>query len=429
MGKSSAGTHSLVPGSAGLSHEKFSAETLVWRTPQAGGYCHCVARASRLVATPSKLRAGALIFAAWTLFGLSLGQQVYVLQAGRGPAGVWSHAMALQLHYCLLWALVTPGVLWLGRRFPVLAPRARRARGFWWRAAIHLPASLACSVVVQIAHGSLLSRIFAGWFPRPVLSDLARSAMTNVDYGFLLYWLVLLIGQAFDYVRSLDQAQLRHAELQEQLAEAQLQALRMQMHPHFLFNALNSIAELIHDSPSAAEQMVTGLGELLRIYLRSSETQEIALAQEIDFLRRYLAIQSVRFDDRLTVDIDLQPGTRGAVVPSLILQPLVENAIVHGIADRERDGVIQIRAVLRGTWLALSVTDNGPGGGEPADRPLVEGTGLHNTRRRLERLYGAQHEFSVHAVDGGGMCAALRIPFQQPVPGAPHAQDEDHHRR
>ncbi|HEX3478934.1 MAG TPA: histidine kinase [Kofleriaceae bacterium] len=377
---------------------------------------------------PSKLRAGALIFAAWSLFGLSLGQQVYVLQDGRGPAGVWSHAMALQLHYCLIWALVTPAVLWLGRRFPVLAPRARRARGFWWRAAVHLPAGLACSVIVQITHGSLLSQIFSGWFPQPVLSDLARSAMINVDYGFLLYWLVLLLGQAFDYVRSLDQAQLRQAELQEQLTHAQLQALRMQMHPHFLFNALNSIAELIHDSPNAAEQMVNGLGDLLRIYLRSSETQEVALAQEIDFLRRYLAIQQVRFDDRLTVDIELDPGAHSAVVPSLILQPLVENAILHGIADRERDGVIRIRAALDRSSLALSVTDNGPGFA-CADRPLVEGKGLHNTRRRLERLYGEHHDFSVRTVDGGGTCAALRLPLKHIAPGAPHAEDEDPHRR
>jgi two-component system LytT family sensor kinase len=377
----------------------------------------------------SRLRASALILVAWSLFGLSLGQQVYVLQGGRGPAGVWSHAMALQLHYCLLWALVTPGVLWLGRRFPVLAPRARRARGFWWRAAVHLPAGLACSAIVQIAHGSLLWRIFSGWFPPAELSDLARSAMINVDYGFLLYWLVLLIGQAFDYVRSLDQAQLRQAELQEQLTAAQLQALRMQMHPHFLFNALNSIAELIHESPDAAEQMVNGLGDLLRIYLRSGETQEIPLAQEIDFLRRYLAIQQVRFEDRLTVDIELEPGTADAIVPSLILQPLVENAIRHGVADRERDGAIQIRAELRGASLALSVTDNGPGIVERPARPPVDGKGLLNTRRRLERLYGEHHEFSVRAVDGGGTCAALRLPLKQIASGAPHAQDEDPHRR
>jgi len=245
-----------------------------------------------------------------------------------------------------------------------------------------------------------------------------RSAVSNVDYGCILYWIVLLIGQAFDYMRSLEHAQVRQAELQEQLAEAQLQALRMQMHPHFLFNALNSIAELIHERPHAAEHMVTSLGDLLRTYLRSSETQEVALADEVDFLRRYLEIQQVRFEERLAVAIELAPGTPTAAVPSLVLQPLVENALLHGIAEREHGGAIEIRAALRGTALVLSVTDNGPGMVETAGPPS-EGTGLRNTRRRLERIYGAGHEFSVRALAGGGTCAAIRIPLKHA--GASHA--------
>ena len=383
-------------------------------------------RLHRLLPTPSTRRAAALIFVAWALFGVLLGQQVYLQQGGKGPAGVWSHATALQLHYCLLWALVTPGILWLGRRCPVLAPRARRARGFGWRAAVHLPASVACGMVVQLVHAALLSRIFPGWFPRPLLADLARSAVSNVDYGFILYWIVLLIGQAFDYTRSLEQAQVRQAELQEQLAEAQLRALRMQMHPHFLFNALNSIAELIHERPAAAEQMVTSLGDLLRTYLRSSETQEIALAQEVDFLRRYLEIQQLRFEERLGVVIELAPGTASAVVPSLILQPLVENALLHGIADREAGGAVEIRAARDGASLVLSVTDNGPGIVEPGR--LREGTGLGNTRRRLERLYGDRHDFSLRAIAGGGTRATIRIPLAQSSTGASYAEDQDRHR-
>ena len=378
---------------------------------------------------PSSIRAAILILVGWTLFGVLLGQQVYVLQAGKGPVGIWSHAMALQLDYCLLWALMTPVVLWLGRTFPLAAPRALRGRGFWWKAAVHLPASLACSMIVQVAHSTLLSRLFPSWFPRPSLSDIGRSVMFTADYGFILYWIVLLLGQSFDYMRSLEQAQVRQAELQEQVAEAQLQALRMQMHPHFLFNALNSIAELIHQDPSGAERMLTSLGELLRIYLRSSETQEISLAQEVDFLRRYLDIQKVRFEDRLAVQIDLRTGTPTAVVPSLILQPLVENAILHGIADRERDGFVQIDAAVEGGSLALCVSDNGPGLGQRRDGPVVEGRGLGNTRRRLERLYGKRHDFSIVPVEGGGMCASIRIPLKQPAKGAPHAQDEDNRRR
>ncbi len=367
---------------------------------------------------PSTLRAAALVFVAWTLFGVLLGQQAYVQQAGRGPAGIWSHATALQLHYCLLWALATPAILWLGHRFPLLAPRALRARRFWWRAAVHLPASLACSVAVQLAHGALLSRLLSGWFPRAPLADLMRSAVSNVDYGCILYWIVLLIGQAFDYGRSLEHAQIRQAALQEQLAEAQLQALRMQMHPHFLFNALNSIAELIHERPRAAEHMVTSLGELLRTYLRSSETQKVPLADEVAFLRRYLEIQQVRFEERLTVTIELEPGTPTAIVPSLVLQPLVENALLHGIADREAGGAIEIRAAVRGASLVLSVRDNGTGIAATGDGRPADGTGLTNTRRRLDRLYGASHELSVRALDGGGTCAEIRLPLQRTLAGS-----------
>ena len=375
------------------------------------------------------LKAAGLILAAWTLFGTSLAQQVYVLQAGQGPAGVWSHAMALQLHYSLLWALMTPAVLWLGRVFPVARPRALRVSGFWWRAAVHLPASVLCSALVQVAHGLLLSRIFAGWFPRQELADIGRSLMFNLDYGCILYFIVLLIGQAFDYMKSSEQAQVRHAELQEQLAAAQLQTLRMQMHPHFLFNALNSIAELIHENPDGAERMLTSLAELLRIFMRSGEAQEISVTQEVGFLRRYLDIQKVRFEDRLAIQIALSPGTETAVVPSLILQPLVENAILHGIADRECDGVVQIDVSLQGARLALSVADNGPGIHERADTPVVEGMGLRNTRRRLESLYGTHYEFSVRAVEGGGTCASITIPLKQSMNGGPNAHDEDAHRR
>jgi signal transduction histidine kinase len=355
----------------------------------------------------SRLRVAAFIVVAWALFGVALGQQVYLLQGGRGPVGIWSHATALQVHYALLWALATPGILWLGRRFPVIVPRARRTRGARWRAAVHLPASVGCAVVVQLAHAALLSRIFPGWFPRPPLADLARSAVSNVDYGCILYGIVFLIGQAFDYVRSLDQAQVRQAELQEELVQAQLQALRMQMQPHFLFNALNSIAELIHERPAAAEHMVVELGELLRTYLRSGQAQEVPLTDELDFLRRYLELQQVRFEDRLAVAIELEPGAADAFVPSLVLQPLVENALRHGVADREEGGAIEIRAAVRDARLELSVTDNGPGIADPSP-----GTGLGNTRRRLDRIYGADHELSVRALAAGGTRATIRIPLK-----------------
>jgi DNA-binding LytR/AlgR family response regulator len=330
------------------------------------------------------LRTAALVLAGWVLFGILLGQQVYVLQAGHGPVGVWSHAVALQLNYCLAWATVTPAVLWLGRALPlVVSPPARR-RALLRALAVHLPASILVALLVQVTHSLTIWRIYPSWFPRPALSDVARSLMGGVDYGCILYWVVTLIGQSAQHLRTLGEARVRQAELHEQLAEAQLQALRMQMHPHFLFNALNSVAELIHEDPIAAERMLTRLGELLRIYMQSSETHEISLTEEVDFLRRYLEIQKLRFEERLTVRIRLDPGTENAAVPSLILQPLVENAIVHGIADREQDGVVAIEASLQGSALALRVADNGRGPAEPGSVALVEGRGLVRSLQRQE---------------------------------------------
>lgn len=362
-----------------------------------------------------RLKAAALILACWGTFGVLLGQQTYALQAGQGPAGVWSHALALQLNYCLVWAAATPVVLGLGRRFPLVA-RAQPAQGrpaLWHSLAVHLLAGLTCALIVQGAHSLLLPFLYPHWFPPVPLSLLRRSLVSTADYGVILYWVVLLTGQSVDSLRRSDEARIRHAELQEQLAEAQLQALRMQMRPHFLFNALNSVAALIPDDPRAAEHMLTRLGELLRIYLRSSELQEISLAQEIDFLRRYLEIQKLRFEERLHVHIRLDPAAETAAVPSLILQPLVENAIVHGIADRDRDGSIEIDAAVEGAELSLRVADNGSDSREPAPADWREGTGLGNTRRRLERLYGRRHGFSVEALANGGVCASIRIPLKQ----------------
>ena len=368
---------------------------------------------------PLRLKTATLILACWGTFGVLLGQQTYALQAGQGPMGVWSHALALQLNYCLVWALATPLVLRLGRRFPLVAPaqpELLHGRPALWRSlAVHLVAGVACALTVQSAHSLLLPALYPHWFPPVPLSLLRRSLMSTVDYGVILYWVVLLIGQSVDYLRRADEARIRQAELQEQLAAAQLQALRMQMHPHFLFNALNSVAALIPEDPRVAEHMLTRLGELLRIYLRSSEVQEITLLQEIDFLRRYLEIQKLRFEERLHVHIRLDPAAESAAVPSLLLQPLVENAIVHGIADRDRDGSIEIDVAVEGAELSLRVADNGGDCGEPAPAGWREGTGLGNTRRRLERLYGTRHVFSVEALANGGVCASIRIPLKHPA--------------
>ena len=204
------------------------------------------------------------------------------------------------------------------------------------------------------------------------------------------------------------------ARLETRLARAQLQSLKLQMHPHFLFNTLNSITTLITEDPLAAERMVTGLSELLRISLRTASEQEVPLERELEVLRHYLTIQEIRFQDRLSVALDIDPDTLPAMVPNLILQPLVENAIRHGIGPRATGGSIEVRATHVGEMLRLRVHDDGVGTPSEA-MPVREGTGIGNTRARLGHLYGRHHRFEIGGAPGAGFTVVAEIPFRLAV--------------
>jgi LytS/YehU family sensor histidine kinase len=237
-----------------------------------------------------------------------------------------------------------------------------------------------------------------------------------------IYWLILIAINALDYYHSFLIAEVKASELRAQLAQAQLRALKMQLHPHFLFNTLNSISALLHRDAEAADQMVARLGDFLRLTLENSGTQEVTLEQEIAFLRCYLEIEIVRHD-RLSVETDIEPQTLSALVPNLILQPLVENAIRHGISRQSAPGRLTIRAARSGRGrLRLQVEDNGPGlslvseadAPPPADllaRTLAGGVGLANTRARLEHLYGAEGRLELERAVPRGMVVTLEIPF------------------
>ncbi|HZH31097.1 MAG TPA: histidine kinase, partial [Pyrinomonadaceae bacterium] len=216
----------------------------------------------------------------------------------------------------------------------------------------------------------------------------------------------------------------------------QLRALKMQLHPHFLFNTLNSISALLHRDAEAADQMVARLGDFLRLTLENSGDQEVTLEQEIAFLRCYLEIETIRHD-RLSVETEIEPQTLDALVPNLILQPLVENAIRHGISRQSAPGRLSIRAARRGGRLRLQVEDNGPGlalVGEadalaaPDDllaRTLAGGVGLANTRARLEHLYGAGGRLDLALATPRGMIVTLEIPFQvEAAPPEPAGEEE-----
>jgi LytS/YehU family sensor histidine kinase len=233
----------------------------------------------------------------------------------------------------------------------------------------------------------------------------------------LLYSAVAALTQAYDYYRRYRerekraaQLEIAAAQLETQLAQAQLDALKMQIHPHFLFNTLNSISVLMQDDVSAANKMLIRLSELLRAALKSEKAQEVSLRQELEFLRGYLEIEQMRFQDRLHVDFDVDAETLDSLVPNLILQPLVENAIKHGIAPRAEAGTICVEAHRENGHVRLSVRDDGSGLSETKNQS--NGIGLANTRARLEKLYGAEHSFEIVSPSAGGLEVKVTIPFR-----------------
>jgi LytS/YehU family sensor histidine kinase len=228
--------------------------------------------------------------------------------------------------------------------------------------------------------------------------------------GFRLpiYLAIVSIAHALCFYRRAQERERRTLSLQAGLAKARLSALRMQLQPHFLFNSLNAIAELVHKDPDAADDMLVALASLLRLTLETSGEQELPLSRELEFVKRYLAIEHVRLGDRLQVAFDLAPDTPEALVPAFLLQPLVENAVRHGLEAQAEPGRLRISASRRGSDLLLTVFDSGPG--LRADKPLREGIGLANTRARLDELYGAAGTLELRMAEG--FAVEVTIPFR-----------------
>jgi signal transduction histidine kinase len=236
---------------------------------------------------------------------------------------------------------------------------------------------------------------------------------------FLYYIAILAGGIARDYFLRYHARreqtillQAQAAQLQLQLADARLAALRTQLNPHFLFNTLHAVSALVERDPRGVRRMIARLSELLRTTLDGADEQEVPLGQELTFTHRYLEIMQIRFQGRLTIQSQVEPGVLDALVPNLILQPLVENAIKHGVSKIDDEGRIDITARRDGDRLVLCVRDNGPHISESGLR-AGEGVGLRNTRERLQELYGADHSFSLRAADDGGVVAEVIVPFHK----------------
>jgi sensor histidine kinase YesM len=237
--------------------------------------------------------------------------------------------------------------------------------------------------------------------------------VANFSEGMGIYLLIALTSYALRYYRQYREGQLKTLQLESQLSLAQLQALKMQLHPHFLFNTLHSISALLNKDADAARKMITRLGDFLRLTLENSGSQEVTLEQEMAFLVCYLEIERIRFQNRLVTRMDIAPETLDAKLPNLILQPIVENAIRHGIAPRSTPGFIEIEAKHQNGSLRIQVRDNGPGLSthRTSENLFRKGLGLANTKTRLERLYGAVHLLDLTNNPDGGLIVTLEIPF------------------
>jgi two-component system LytT family sensor kinase len=362
-----------------------------------------------------------LIWGVWTFIGLVFTSQFYFSMYRSDRAVEWAYAIYLQMTWAYLWALVTPLILWVAARFPL-------ERQHWGRnLSVHILASLLLSTFVTWS-GHLLLYLNYGWrVSKPYPVDRAvRFVIENFSEGIGIYLLVTIITYAFSYYNRYRKGELRATQLEAQLSQAQLQALKMQLQPHFLFNTLHSISALLSRDTESARKMITRLGDFLRLTLENSGTQEVTLQQEIEFLKCYLEIERIRFQDRLTTYVDIDPTALDSKVPNLILQPIVENAIRHGIAPRSTPGHIRIQAKQENQLLRIEVRDNGPG--LPVNRKdenlFNKGVGLANTQTRLERLYGPAHRFELINDPMGGLVVTLEIPTKNGSVAIPLAPGE-----
>lgn len=339
-------------------------------------------------------------FGFWTLLGLSFASQFYISSAKAGLAVTWSQAVSYALGDWYVFALLSIPVMRLASRFRFEAGSDLRSL------AVHALGSLVFSLAYMVL------RAWVGqWQSAASFAEAFKPLLVKTwHFNLLIYWVIVAVSQGFEYYRRYRERELRASELEKRLAQAKLQALQMQLNPHFLFNTLHSISSLMHKDVEAADRMVMRLGDLLRAALDSSDTQEVALRQELGFLERYLEIEKTRFGDRLMVKKHIPKDLLEAQVPNLILQPLMENAIKHGIEPWAKPGRIELRARREGDRLILEVGDNGAGLAE--DASWEEGVGLSNTRARLRELYGQAHRFELGRGPEGGLLVRLAIPFR-----------------
>lgn len=354
------------------------------------------------------------IWGVWTLVAIFFTSQVTLQSQVYPNPTPFYRVLMWQLFSGYVWFAISPIILWLGRKFTF-------EDGNWKTSVpVHLGASIVIAISQLGIDAFVLPKLgyMASAGSAPYFEIFKKFLLVNVHFGVAIYWGVLGVQQVIKYYRKYRERELRTSQLEARLATTRLQVLKMQLHPHFLFNTLNAISELIYRDPESAERMISDLSDLLRMSFENLEVQEIPLKQELEFLEKYLEIELTRFHDRLKVQMQIAPETLDASVPNMILQPLVENAIKHGIAPRATGGQINIGAVRENGHLALTVSDNGLGVPFGDVENLTEGVGLSNTRRRLKHLYGEEgHSFKLKNDIDSGLVVDLVIPFKEAING------------
>lgn len=330
--------------------------------------------------------------------------QRLMIHANQGTRINWPQHL-LDYSGWYVWALITPFVLFLSAKYPL------QKQAWLKHASIHLAMLTVCWFFATIAMEGIkwAANLGAYSYWEKLPDSFARSPFS---LDIICYFTIVAIETAMRYHRQFEFGRVRNIKLTGQLAGARLHALKMQLHPHFLFNSLNSLSELMREDPVAAEQMIRNLEMFLRLTVNHDHLQEVPFEKELEFLECYLAIENVRYQDRLNVKMEIEPEAMKVKVPNLMLQPIVENAIRHGIAPRSSRGQIEIQAKRDNGMLQLSVRDNGPGISKSKKKEISKrsGLGLSNTRERLIQLYGKNHRFELMNAPEGGLIVILEIP-------------------
>ena len=352
-------------------------------------------------------------FGVWTLIGFSFASRTYFYYVRLGADIELKPLLYSYLLDYYLWGLASPFIFLLCRRFLI------ERRNLFKHLLLHACASIGFTFAV------ILASIPTYWYlgladvsKFPTFGDLFAKAFFSpmtIHEGLIAYWMTAIAAHAFEFYHQSKVGKLQTAELSAQLANAQLSALKMQLHPHFLFNTLNSIAALLHKDVEAADKMVARLSDFLRMTLKNSETHGVSLDRELEFTSTYLEIEKIRFQNRLVVETEIESKARGAQVPNLILQPIVENAVQHGLARVKSNGILRISARAEGDRLTIQIEDNGSGyriNPKFNGNGRRKGVGLPNTMARLEQFYAGDYRFEItDKPDSRGTVVTLDVPF------------------